>query len=177
MKNITLLLLLIFSSITLKAQDSKQNIEEQHKPEKLNTFGFFTGHTIIAQSGFQLPTVGVEYLREVNHWLEVGLTTELEIGSHIIQTNEDGAVILEVERESSILILPSVFINVYKGLILTAGYGIELEKSENLALLKLGVEYRLKMHNPNWILLPQVSWDHTKLFDGVVYGITFGYKF
>ena len=57
------------------------------------------------------------------------------------------------------------------------GYGVEFEKHENLMLSKVGIEYKFRMHDPNWIILPSVSWDHTALFDGAVYGVTCGYKF
>ena len=142
-----------------------------------NFVGFFVGHTIIVQSGFQIPTVGVEYVREISPKIWVGILAEYEFGSHVVQKNEEGSVISEVEREGAVLILPSAFFRIYKGLIATVGYGVELEKHENLILSKVGLEYKFKMHDPNWLILPSVSWDHTELFDGVVYGVTFGYKF
>jgi len=160
------------------AQETNSSNEFNSETQESKHFvGVFVGNTIITQSKYQLPTIGVEYIRELNHRFGVGLVTELEIGSHIIQKNEEGEVIAEVERESALLLLPSVFFKVYKGLTLTAGYGVEFEKKENLALSKVGVEYSLKMHNPKWLILPSVSWDHTELFDGIVYGITAGYSF
>ncbi len=151
----------------------KENLEKEPK----HLAGIFIGNTIIVQSNYQMPTVGIEYIRELNHRIGIGLLAEFEIGSHIIQKNEAGIVIAEVERESAFLLLPSVFVKVYKGLILTTGYGVEFEKNENIALFKLGLEYKLKMNNPKWAIFPQVSWDHTKIFDGVVYGVTFGYMY
>jgi len=160
------------------AQDQQDVIHETtHEREPRNYLGFFTGTTIIVQSGFQLPTIGLEYIRELTPRFGIGLVSELEIGSHIIQKNEDGIVVSEVKRQGAFLLLPSVFARVYKGLIVTAGYGIEFEKNQNLGLLKLILEYKLRMFKPNWYVLPGVSWDHTKLFDGIVYGVSFGYVF
>ena len=151
--------------------------QEYQKEHAQNFVGFFVGNTIIVQSGFQMPTIGVEFVREVSPNIGIGIVAEYEFGSHIVQRNEGGSVISEVEREGAFLILPSAFFKIYKGLILTVGYGVELEKHENLILSKVGLEYKFQMDDPNWIILPSVSWDHTELFDGAVYGVTFGYKF
>lgn len=178
MKRTTLFLVVLLSYTSLFAQHHNESSEKiEHDTEAANFVGLFGGNTIIVQSGFNLPTIGIEYVHELRPRVGIGLSAELELGSHVIQKNEDGDVVSEVEREGAILLLPSVFIRVYEGLTITAGYGIEFEKNENLALSKLGLEYKLRMHDPSWLILPQVSWDHTKLFDGVVYGITFGYSF
>jgi len=151
---------------------------QEHKNEHSQNFvGLFVGNTFIAQSGFQIPTIGIEYIREIAPNIGVGIVAEYEFGSHIVEKNEGGNVISEVEREGVILILPSAFFKIYKGLILTVGYGVEFERHGNLAMSKVGLEYKFQMHNPNWIILPSVSWDHNKLFDGPVYGATLGYKF
>jgi len=178
MKLAIILAFLLCAHIPILAQEhNNENSKTHHTKEPSNLLGVFVGNTIIVQSAFKLPTFGIEYVRELNHRFGVGLTAEVEIGSHIIQQNEDGDIISEVKRQGAILFLPSVFIRVYKGLIVTIGYGIELEKNENLAMAKFGFEYRLRMHNPNWTILPSVSWDRTKLFDGIVYGVTTGYSF
>lgn len=154
------------------------SVAQEHKTEHPQNFvGFFVGNTIIMQSGFQIPTVGVEYVREISSKIGIGIVAEYEFGSHIVQKNEEGSVISEVEREGAVLILPSAFFKIHKGLIITVGYGVELEKHENLILSKVGFEYKFQMHDPNWLILPSVSWDHTNLFNGLVYGVTFGYKF
>ncbi|VAX35093.1 hypothetical protein MNBD_UNCLBAC01-2166 [hydrothermal vent metagenome] len=165
----------LLNPVFAQETDHSEEIYTQESEQK-NFVAFFVGNTIIAQSKYQMPTIGVEYIRELNHRIGVGLMAEWEIGSHIIQKNELGDVIAEVDRSSAFLLLPSIFFRVYKGLTITAGYGVEFEKDENLALSKVGIEYLLKMHNPRWAILPSVSWDHTKLFDGVVYGVTAGYS-
>lgn len=167
----------VLSSGNLFAQEHADTHQVGEDHQNKNFVALFAGNTIITQSKYQMPTIGLEYIRELNHRIGIGLVTELEIGSHIIQTNEEGDVVAEVERKSAFLLLPTVFLRVYKDLIITVGYGVEFEKAENLALSKIGIEYAFKMQNPNWVILPSVSWDHTKLFDGVVYGATVGYLF
>jgi len=160
------------------AQDHQEEIHETTgEEERSNFLGLLIGNTIFVQSGFQVPTIGLEYVREITPRVGIGLVSELEIGSHIIQKNEEGKVVSEVKREGAFLLLPSVFVRAYKGLIVVAGYGVEFEKNENLGLLKVSLEYKLRMFNPDWYVLPGVSWDHTRLFDGIVYGVTFAYAF
>jgi hypothetical protein len=147
--------LLVLKSNQLFAQIEPP--DEAHKVEQKNAVALFAGNTIIIPSGFNLPTLGVEYVREVNHYFGIEIISEIELGSHIVLKNENGDMISEVNREGAFLILPAVFINVYKDLIFNLGYGVEFEDKENLGLLKLGLEYKLNLHNPRWIVLPSVS--------------------
>ena len=170
-------MILLLSVFAINLSYSQENHEFSEKIKNKNCLGLFVGNTTIVQSSFHLPTVGVEYFRELNHNFGVGIIAEFEIGSHIVQKDDDGEVVSEAERKSAVLILPTACIRVYKGLIFKVGYGVELEEQHNLGLLKVGFEYVLFMKDPDWRILPSISWDHTKYFDGVVYGITFGYVF
>jgi hypothetical protein len=174
-RNLTLSLFL--QILTLPAIAQFEYNEETHKLEHKNAIAVFVGNTIIAPSGFNLPTIGIEYVHELNYFVGLGVITEVEIGSHIIQKGEQGTIVTEMEREGALLIAPSAFFRLQKGLVLSAGYGIEFEKTENLGLLKISVEYELFLEHPRWIVLPTISWDHTKLFNGWVYGVNFGYRF
>jgi hypothetical protein len=177
MKSKTLIFLTagLFYTNLLFAQH--EGAEGKHEAETRNEISLFLGNTIISQSGFNLPTIGVEYIRELNHFIGIGVISELEIGSHVIQKDEAGDVIGDVKREGAFLILPTAFIKVYKGLIFYGGYGVEFERNENIGLMKLGFEYKLALKNPKWLVLPNLSWDRTHLFDGFVYGVSFGYRF
>lgn len=139
----------------------------------------FFGNTVVYQSNLHLPTVGVEYVRELAPRFGVGLVTELEIGYQVLKNKGQNDEIVIHERKSALLIQPVVAFRVYKGLLLSAGYGIEYEhyKHEALGLFKLGLEYKLEMKKPGFYILPSLSWDHTELFDGVVYGMVFAFEF
>ncbi len=177
-KKIAFLFFLSLAIISLTAQDNHQDIQiNSKKALPKNGLGLFIGNTSILQTGFYLPTVGLEYFREINHFIAVGIISEFELGSHIVEKSEENVVISEVNRESAILILPTLCFRVYKGLLFKVGYGVEFEKSHDLGLLKVGFDYVLFLKDPKWRVLPGVSWDHTKYFDGVVYGVTFGYTF
>lgn len=141
-----------------------------------NKLAGFVGATYIFKSGFVLPTIGVEYVHKMNSNLGIGIISEFEIGSHIISINEEMHEEIEVERESAFLILPALYyINGH--FVLSAGYGVEFEKSENLGLFKLTAMYVLELKNEAWIVIPNISWDHTNRFDGLVYGFSIARHF
>ncbi len=168
---------LFLSTSTFSQEIIKPKHQSPPSHDTRNFIGLFVGNTSIVQSGFHLPTIGLEYVREITPNFGLGIITEYELGTHIVQENEAGQIVSEVEREQAFLILPSAFIRIYKGLIFSAGYGVELEHKQNLALSKIGLEYALPLQNFNWKVVPSVSWDHTRLFDGVVYGFIIGCAF
>lgn len=174
-RTLIVIALVLVHTIPLYAQHEHE--AEKHELKYHNLFTLFAGNTLIKPSGFNLPTVGIEYVREINHFFGIGIMAEAELGNHIVKINEDNGNVIEVDRTGAILLIPGVFANVYKGLIVSVGYGVEFESTENLALLKVSLEYALYMKNERFIVLPTVSWDRTRRFDGWVYGVNFGYKF
>lgn len=179
---ITKIKLLIFLVVSLffthlSMAQHAEGAEDTQAIEPNNEVSLFVGNNHKIESGFNLPTFGLTYVREINHFLAFGVISEIEAGSYNIETNEANGIITGVNREGALLVLPSTFIHLFRGLTFTGGYGIEFEKNENLGLLKLGLEYKLCLANKKWAVLPSASWDHTKLFDGIVYGVSFGYSF
>lgn len=144
--------------------------------EEKNEIGLFVGTTYIFDSGFILPTFGIEYLHELNSSFAIGFISEIELGSHIISINVESHEQSEVERKLAVLVLPVLYYQIGK-FGLYSGYGIEFEQEENLGLFKLGASYVLHLKNEDWALVPSVSWDHTKLFDAFIYGFTIARKF
>jgi hypothetical protein len=173
--NLIALALILMLANPLFAQSEHK--KEHHSGNYKNVITLFVGNTLIKPSGFNLPTLGMEYVRQVNGFMGVGVMAEAELGSHIIMVNEHNGNVTQVDRKGAILVIPAVFFHVYKGLIVSMGYGMEFESSENLGLYKISFEYKLSMKEDRFIVLPTVSWDHTSRFDGWVYGVNFGYVF
>ena len=183
-KKIAILALLFLISVnfnTLIAQDHSS----EHPPTKQansshfshkNEIAGFAGATYIFQSGFVLPTFGVEYIRNINSFMGIGLIAEIEVGSHIIGMDEHSNEEAEVNRESAFLLLPAIYFKT-GNFITSFGYGVELEKSENLGLLKISAMYLLELKGDKWVVVPNVSWDHTTKFDGLVYGFSVARRF
>ena len=173
----TIVVLVLFTMLYNPVIGQSEHHEEPGKLKNRNVIAVFAGNTLIKPSGFNLPTIGVEYIRELNHHMGIGIMAEAELGSHIVQVNEDNGNVTELDRQGAILLIPAVFARVYKGLIVSVGYGVEFESNENLALLKVSLEYKFRMKNERFLVLPTVSWDHTNRFDGWVYGVNFAYLF
>jgi len=176
--------LILFSTLlfsyTSAQPPSELSQNEMDGPDVKNCFGLFLGNTVLYQTNIHLPTVGLEYVREITPRFGFGGIVEVEIGYEVISDKTAVNPSTLYVRETAILVQPAIFFRLYKGLIIYAGYGAEFEDTEDetiLGLSKVGIEYRLRMHNPNWMVLPSLSWDHTSHYDGVVYGIVFAYKF
>ncbi len=173
-----MLLQMVFAGVLL-GQNSSEN-ESTEQIESKNLLGLFLGNTVVYQTNIHLPTVGVEYVRELNYRWGIGAIAEVEIGYEVLDDKTSSAPATLYERKTAVLFQPAVFCRIYKGLIASFGYGLEFENTEHeteLGLFKLGLEYRLCMKNPKWYVLPSLSWDHTSRYDGVVYGVLFAYKF
>lgn len=138
----------------------------------------FIGSTHIWPSGINMPTFGVEYGRKVFKNFGVGITVEYEAGQHIISKDEHTEETVDITRENSILLIPTIeYAFFHHFFILTVGYGVEFEKKENLALFKVGLSVNLALKNKYWYVLPSVSYDRTKRYDGLIYGFALGRAF
>lgn len=165
-----------FSSAQLFSQKHSENTKNKGEHTTKNDIAAFLGTTYIIESGFILPTLGIEYVRKINKYIGIGVLTEFELGSHIIAVDELSLEQQEISRESAILVLPSLYFNVHH-LIASVGYGIELEKNENLAMLKVSLLYAFEFKNDKWLFVPSLSWDHTKRFNSLVYGFSVARRF
>lgn len=183
-KKIAILALLFLISVnfnTLIAQDhssdhpSTDQANSSHFSHK-NEIAGFAGATYIFESGFVLPTFGVEYIRNINSFIGIGIIAEIEVGSHIIGEDECCHQEHELSREQAFLLLPAIYFKT-GNFVTSFGYGVELEKNENLGLLKISAMYILELMNDKWIVVPNISWDHTAKFDGLVYGFSIARRF
>lgn len=179
MKNQLLLLILVSNLMFSPLLGQNSHNEASKGKESLhhkNDLAGFIGATYIFETGFVLPTFGVEYVRKINSHIGIGAIAEIEVGSHIISMNEETLEEDEVSRESAFLIAPTVYF-MAGNFIGSIGYGVELEKNENLALLKISAMYALPLKNENWIFVPNVSYDYTSRFCGLVYGFSVARSF
>ena len=172
------IVLLVINGINNTSAQSHSTlpISTQEHPHHKNDIAGFAGATYICESGFFLPTFGIEYVRSVNSFMGIGVIGEIEVGSHIISKNENSHESIEVNRESAFLLCPAIYFKT-GNFVTSVGYGIEFEKSENLALLKVSLMYSLYLQDERWIVLPNISWDHTIHFNGLVYGVSFARVF
>ena len=169
--------LCVISFNSLLAQhEERQPDAAHHEGHYKNEISIYCGSTYLTKSGFNIPTIGIDYSRQLNSFLSIAALADFELGSHIIEHDNNGDI-HEVERERALLLMPGLSFRVVKGLTLFAGYGVEIEKTESLGLLRLGAGYKMKLKSERWLVEPYFYWERTKLFNALAYGVVFGYEF
>lgn len=107
--------------------------------------------------GFFVPTIGLDYFYEVAHKWEIGLMLDFELDHYVI-TSKD------LERENALLVIGVGSYEFARGWHVLGGGGIELEKNENVAVIRLGVEKKFELPN-HWSIGPSFLWDLKKDYD------------
>ena len=154
---IPLLIVLLFS-FKMNAQDE---VESETNEEPKNQITVVIGYTHIPDAFEEgklnesvfIPTIGVDYFRELNEKWFVGLVLDLELGNYLVNFKRE-----ELERNSALVIGALAGYEVAKNWALLAGPAIEFEKNKNLFVFRAGTEYRFKLEN-NWSILPSVNYD------------------
>ena len=183
MKKLLASLFVFWFASSLMAQEYKENKDpekEEHEIMYKSVLLGFIGSTHVIQSGINMVTFGMEYAYILTDpykpHLSLGAIIEYEAGQHIVFKEDENGETIEINRANALLMLPNLSF-VFKPVILAVGYGIELEKEENLGLLKVSLTFDLDLSNKHWTVVPTINWDHTKRYDAIVYGFAIGYKF
>lgn len=116
------------------------------------------GHTAVP-SGLKpehvlIPSWGLD----VEYWptrrVGVGLHSDVEVENFVV-VEEDGGVI---ERQYPLISTLELLVNPWRGLVLQAGPGIELEQEKSYAVMRYGIEYEIELHH-HWDLAPTIFYD------------------
>lgn len=116
------------------------------------------GHTVIPAGHTTeraiIPSWGldIEYWPSA-HW-GIGWHNDLEIESFLVESNQRGAV----ERQYPLVSTLDVLWKPWKGLVLQLGPGVELERKDNLWLVRWGLEYEFHLDH-QWDLAPSFFYD------------------
>jgi len=152
----TSLLVIIFLSFNIYAQEEIENNEE---PKNQLTFVFGYTHIPDAYEEGKLnesvfvPTIGIDYIRELNEKWFVGVVLDLELGNYLVEFNKE-----ELERDSAFIVGALAGYEVVENWSLMAGPAIEFEKNKSLFVFRAGTEYRFELEN-NWGILPSLNYD------------------
>ena len=117
------------------------------------------GHTLIpdehAGEHFFIPSWGLdlEYWFQ-EHW-GMGLHSDVELESYVV-FHQNGSELME--RNLPVVVTLDALFKPWRGLVLQVGPGIELERSENLPLVRMGLEYEIELRN-HWDLSPTIFYD------------------
>lgn len=126
-----------------------------------NQINFVFGYTHIP-SAFEegeyekdvfVPTIGVDYFRELNEKWVLGAVLDLELANYLVEFSRE-----HLERDSALLIgvLAGYELSEHWGVM--AGPVIEFEDNKNLFVMRLALEYKVTL-GKSWLLLPAFTVD------------------
>jgi len=121
-----------------------------------------------------VPTFGLNYDFFFHQKWGVGIHTDILLQQFKVETHDEEEVLV---RENPVALCAVGLFKPIPSLTLLAGYGIELEKHENIQLLRLGVEYGFHLPG-NWELGFALEFD-SKLntYNSWVFGAAFSKLF
>ncbi len=137
---------------------SIHSVEERIPPFRV---AVLIGHTLIPDehSGeeFFIPSWGLDLEYWFNKEWGIGLHSDLEIETFVLV--RENAEQDELERQSPLVLTLDALFKPWKGLVFQVGPGIEIERSENFPLLRLGLEYEFELPN-HWDIAPSFFYDN-----------------
>jgi hypothetical protein len=131
---------------------------EQHADESHFRAALLIGHTLITPGNKDtrlfVPSWGLDIEYWKTHELGIGLHTDVELQDFIVLNNEQE----EIERKEPIVITVDGLFRLWRGLILMAGPGLEIEEKEFFFLFRAGLEYEVDL-GTDWDLFPTLFYD------------------
>lgn len=155
-----------------------QESQKTEKADKKNTITLALGYTHIPkgaslhdteEKGYLVPSIGLDYMRELAPRLELVIMTDLELDHYLIFDKE-------LERENAFLILGGIGYNFFNHFNAIVGAGAEFDKHENLFVGRVGLEYSFQP-GKRWLIAPAFLYDIKKGYDTYALNVAFGYKF
>jgi hypothetical protein len=116
------------------------------------------GHTFISEEHTGETTIVPSWGLDLEYWLDhhwgIGMHNDLELETFIIRVQDEE----ELERIFPVVITIEGFYKWKNKLVLQMGPGIELEKTQNYYLFRLGIEYEFTF-GEHWDLSPTIFYD------------------
>lgn len=152
--------------LALAAQSAAQQADQGNKKPALwehdhkHLLGAGVGFTLVPLGnqlgktdarGLFTPNVGLEYFYRVNRRWGAGFIGVIELDHYVVTDDQ-------LERENAMnltlvgMYTPARYLDVF------LGGGVEIEKHENLALLRLGAQYSILV-GQHWALIPRAYFD------------------
>ncbi len=180
MKKIYLLFLLVFPVIVF-AQDHSNSIVSHSDNFKRIKISFAFAHTYIpshhlheeSESSQLIPTDGIDIQYNFSHKSFIKWTNEVEFLSYNLKDHEGEKRV----RENAFLSIVTLGYEFYDKLAIIAGAGYEFEKSKNLWVCRIGMEYSFRIGD-RWELSPELLYDIKKdSHTAITWGFGIGYRF
>lgn len=151
LKKITLVIVLLLSSFYVSAQ-------EDFKHFRISPVLSHTYIPLATNEGDQtviVPSFGLDLEYWFNEKWGIGFHNDLELETFEIETDDKKFI----EKEYPLVLTFDALYKFYKGWVLVAGSGIEFEKSENLFIIRTGLEYEIEFGH-HWDVAPTIIYDY-----------------
>lgn len=174
LKFLILNVLLISGLITHGQENQEENSEQERGKHSL---AFFVSHTFVSQGKIDgerewlaAPSLALNYNYRLSEKWSIGLHNDIIIESFLIENSMSSEETLEREYPISNLIMGTYKITEAWGLAI--GGGVEWEKNENFAVLRLGTEYGLELKDERLEIVFSLNYDALiEAYDSVNFGI------
>jgi len=121
-----------------------------------------------------VPSLGFDLEYWFNDKFGLGSHNDLELIS--FEVEKEGHTTLE--RENPMLFTMDALWKPYKGLVLLLGPGVEFEKTENLFVVRGGLEYEFELKSSHWDISPTIFYDSRRhAYDTFSFGLGLGKRF
>ncbi|PLX11786.1 MAG: hypothetical protein C0598_07335 [Marinilabiliales bacterium] len=179
MKNFFFMLIIVFPLIGV-AQDHTSLAKEHHDEFRKFKISFAFAQTYIpsyyiheeSESAQLIPTDGIEIQYNFNHKFFVKWTNEIEFLNYTLKNHEGEQKV----RDNAFLSIVTFGYEFYDKFAIVAGAGYEFEKSKNLWVCRLGLEYSIPF-GKNWELSPEILYDIKKdSHTAISWGFGIGYR-
>jgi hypothetical protein len=151
------LILLFYFNIFFNAQAQHGRTDKEHGHIRV---GLVIGHTLIPtvvdgeRENLLIPSWGMDLEYWLNQRWGVGLHNDIEVETFEVLSDDDEYI----ERIYPLVFTLDVLWRPWKGLVLLAGPGIELEQNRNLQVFRFGAEYEVELFQ-GWDLSPNFFYD------------------
>lgn len=146
---------LMLLSICLSSQESEEKKQNHFRISPVISHTYIPTATSAGTETIIVPSIGLDLEYWFGHKFGIGLHNDLELYNYEV---EEFGHHSSIKREYPVVITLDGLVKVYKNLVLVAGIGAELEKHENLFLIRTGLEYEI-VFAENWDLSPTILYD------------------
>ena len=148
--------------------------EEGAGPSEKHMVGLGAGWTHIPEGaddvesdkGVWVFTGGIVYHYRFKDPWSVGAVVEVEFGEYLI-------VDIDLNRENAVILAGLLYLEAYPRWSVYLGGGVEVEKHENQAIMRLGTEYEFIVGD-GWVITPTIFVDVKEEFNSYAFAVAFG---
>ena len=168
---------LILSFLSLHICGHAESPEEEEYEAPFHALSLITANSYITNyvrdnknALILVPTFGINYDYFIRTNWGIGVHTDIIVQQYKIERHDNQA---EVIRDNPVAVCGMLSYKFLPRFKLTGGYGVELEKNENINLFRLGIEYGIPLRD-KWELGFTFEYDHKiKAYSSFMTGIIF----